>query len=332
MYARLMGLRAGMYRRGALPSWRPPGFCVSVGNISWGGSGKTPLCEWLLQWGAERGDAPVLLSRGYKAAPPALPYAVRPDSPVGEAGDEPLLLARSCPGATVVIDPRRARGGRWAASAVGSRLFVLDDGFQHLGVRRDLDLVLLSPEDLSRDWDAVLPAGPWREPAAALGRASALLLRAGPDRFEELRLLARRRLGALAKPVFSFQIRPAGVLRVVDGIRQELARIGPYMLVSGVGRPRAVEASVAAAIGRKPELHLVFPDHHPYASRDWKEISFEAHRKECERILCTPKDAVKLARFADAGLWSLETELRFGPREPEGPAFEAWLQEAFATG
>jgi tetraacyldisaccharide 4'-kinase len=330
IYARLMRCRAGMYRNGRLPAWRPPAYCISVGNISWGGAGKTPLCEWILKWSLERGRVPALLSRGYGADPPRLPYTVRPDSPVRQAGDEPLMLARSCPRAAVVVDPRRARGGRLAGRMFSPGLFVLDDGFQHLGVQRDLDLVLLKPQDLRGDWNVVLPAGAWREGSFALQRASAFLLNAEPSCFENLRGLVRRRLGALGKPVFSFQVRPVRLKRVVDGTERELAQDGPYLLVSGVGRPQGLERSVSDAMGARPAAHLAFPDHHFYSPRDWRQIRSEAARLGCRMVLCTPKDEVKLAGYADSTVWSIDSQLRFGPGEYGQIPFEEWFEQALS--
>ncbi len=90
-YARIMRLRAGLYATGKRAAWRPPAPCISVGNISWGGTGKTPVVSWLLDWARDEGLRPTVLTRGYGGKPPHLPYAVQLLSPPREAGDEPLL-------------------------------------------------------------------------------------------------------------------------------------------------------------------------------------------------------------------------------------------------
>jgi tetraacyldisaccharide 4'-kinase len=160
LYAAVMSLRAAAYARGVLPSWRPPRPCVSVGNIRWGGTGKTPVCSWLLDWAAQSNKQCVLLTRGYRAHPPNLPFLVEPDTSPDEAGDEPLLLARANPAAKIVVDPKRARAGKWAWDAWQPDLFVLDDGLQHMAVARDVNLALLTPQDLDTDWNKVIPNKP----------------------------------------------------------------------------------------------------------------------------------------------------------------------------
>ena len=165
-YAAAMRLRQCCYASDLLYSDSLAAPCVSVGNISWGGSGKTPLTAWLLSWAVSQGLHPVVLTRGYRAHPPRYPYLVRMDSPVNEAGDEPLLLRQGCPAATVLVDPKRLRAGRWA-SQLQPDLFILDDGMQHLAVRRDINLVLLREADLLDQWNKVIPAGSWREPGSA---------------------------------------------------------------------------------------------------------------------------------------------------------------------
>jgi len=152
-YRVLMRARRRRYENGAACRTDVP--CVSVGNIGWGGSGKTPVVQWLLQWAAGHGLHAVVLTRGYKASPPGLPYVVTPQSPAAHAGDEPLMLARSCPQGTVVVDPVRSRSARWAQERLDPDFFVLDDGFQHVQVARDTDLVLLKKDDLHAEWGIV---------------------------------------------------------------------------------------------------------------------------------------------------------------------------------
>ena len=135
-YRRLMAARRARWEAGDA-AFRPARPCVSVGNIAWGGTGKTPVVDWLLGWSEARGLRPAVLTRGYKARPPVLPLRVAPGCTVEEAGDEPLMLALEHPASAVLVDPDRRRSGRWAEERLHPDLFVLDDGFQHVKVRRD---------------------------------------------------------------------------------------------------------------------------------------------------------------------------------------------------
>ncbi len=323
LYAGAMALRRELYRRRVLPVWSPPAATVAVGNIGWGGSGKTPLAGWLLGWAGERGLKAGLLTRGYRARPKAYPFWVPAGALAEEAGDEPLLLAREHPGAAVIVDPERSRGGRFLCERLKPDLLVLDDGFQHLAVERDMNLVLLRAEDLGQEWDRVLPAGSWREGEGALDRADAFLFKVGPRTFEALTPQISGRLGRFRRPVFSFRLSPRG-LRPALGGDLVPGLDGDYLLVSGVGNPAQVERTATAFLGRRPARHAVFPDHYFYTRRDVHELRAEAQKRRCAFVLCTPKDAVKLGPMADETFQVLDLELVFGPSLFTQLSFEDW--------
>ena len=167
LYRRILAARRAKWENEGSPAFRPACQYVSVGNIAWGGTGKTPVVDWLLGWSEARGLRAVVLSRGYKAQPPELPLHVSPSRTPGEAGDEPLMLALEHPSAAVMVDPDRRRSGRWAEERLSPDLFVLDDGFQHVKVRRDLDIVLLRPDDLGDGWGRDPRRGMARRPGSA---------------------------------------------------------------------------------------------------------------------------------------------------------------------
>lgn len=331
VYSGIMAARRALYERGALARWSPPAPCVAVGNIGWGGTGKTPLCGWLLSWAAGRGLRAVLLTRGYGARAKSHPYLVPPGGLAEEAGDEPLLLAREHPGAAVVVDPLRARGGRFAAGKLSPGFYLLDDGFQHLAVERDLNLVLLRAEDLGDQWGRVIPAGSWREGPSALSRAGAFLLKVGPKTLARLEKPLTARLGGLGKPVFSFALEPTAVRRVTDNERRGGFEGAPYVLVSGVGNPGQVERTATTFLGRTPARHLVFGDHHFFTKRDVARILQEARALGCGHVLCTPKDAVKLGPMADETFWTLDLEVRFGPSLFTQARFDEWWDRRWDT-
>ena len=327
-YGALMKARRFLWEKGLFKDFTPAYPCVAVGNIAWGGSGKTPLVDWLLSRTAKQGLEAVVLTRGYGAHPPVLPFPVSPASTAEEAGDEPLMLRLRHPAAAILVDPVRARAARLAEQTLNPDLLVLDDGFQHLAVRRHLNLVLLRPEDLREEWNRVLPAGSWREPAEALHRADAFLIKIPPSHLPGLLPDIRRRLEPYGKPVFTFFLRP-GILRRVNtgGTSAALPPSGPYALLSGVGNPKQVKTTFAKFMGYPPAVHCIFPDHHAYTAEDASRLT-DLHLP----ILCTSKDAVKLRGMGIPSLWELPVTATFGPalwtRLPFAQWWDKWFAEA----
>lgn len=303
-----MRLREQAYERGLFPQWEPEVPCISVGNISWGGTGKTPVCGWVLDWARRQGLRSALLTRGYKSRPPHLPFWVRPDSSPAQAGDEPLLLAQNAPQARVIVDPKRKRSGPWAMQEFAPDMFVLDDGFQHLAVKRHLNLVLLAPHDIQEGWNTVMPAGNWRESEQALLRADAFLLNTFGQDLNELLPAADHHLLPLNKPIFAFQVEANGLQQV--GGQGTLPPAAPYVLVTGIAGPQKVVATCEKCIGLPPLEHLVFADHHAFSQKDADTIASVARQSQA-RIVCTQKDAVKLAAFSLPDLYMLDVRVRF---------------------
>lgn len=331
LYAACMGLRARRYRSHFLVApYRAACPVVSVGNISWGGTGKTPLVDWLLLWAGEQGVSAVTLTRGYRAAPPTLPLSVQANHDPLEAGDEPLLLARRHPGALVLVDPKRARAAAWAEKNARPQLFILDDGMQHMAMGRDLDLVLLRPQDLLEEWDRVIPAGSWREGVSALSRAGAFCIKADPQTFSALSTLVTQRLEKYGVPVFPFHLEPQGLSALTArGVNTDLVpdlNGEAYVLVSGVGHPAQVLDTATALLHKAPEHHAMYADHHPYTEQDVTELASRGLP-----VVCTAKDAVKLARllplFGKVPVWVLEVRPSFGPGLFTSLTFPEWWQE-----
>lgn len=313
VYGAGMRLREKLYQSNFFHSWEPEVLTVSVGNIGWGGSGKTPVAGWLLDWADSKGLDALLLTRGYKARPVSYPYLVKKGALVEEAGDEPLMLALEHPQAHVVVDPDRTRAGRWGMRQFNPKLVVLDDGFQHMAVKRHVNLVLLRPDDLTDQWNRVIPAGSWREPMAALKRADAFMIKAGPQHFERLKPHIERLLGRFRKPVFSFRVVPTGVRNVRSGEKEQDFDGGKYLLVTGVGDPEMVRRTAKAYFGYSPVSHLKYKDHHTYTKSDMLTMQATAKRLGCDFILCTPKDAVKLGPMCTDEFWQFDLCMAFGP-------------------
>jgi tetraacyldisaccharide 4'-kinase len=252
---------------------------------------------------------------------------VRRDTPVELSGDEPALLARAHAEAAVVVSPRRAEAARFAETRLDPDLFILDDGMQHLGLKRDCDIVLLRPEDLAGQWNRVIPSGSWREGRSALKAASAFAVKLDADAFRALLPEAEARLAEYGKPLFSFTLAPFA-LRPLFPRRGKLHppldpavyRGKPYLLVSGVGNPAQVEATARAFMGYGPTRHYAFADHHAYAEKDVRRMM----RGNTLPVVCTAKDAVKLRYFdalwGDTPVWMLDVRAAFGPGVDFGAA------------
>ncbi|MEX2530295.1 MAG: tetraacyldisaccharide 4'-kinase [Gemmatimonadota bacterium] len=274
IFGALSRTRNFLYDRGVLGIERGPLPVVSVGNLTVGGTGKTPVSRWLIEEARHLGAVPALVARGY-----------------GE--DEILLHRRWNPDAPVVVATRRILGVSQAA-ADGATLCILDDGFQHRRLARDLDILLLSVDDPRPA--RLLPRGPYREPLGNMRRADVVLV---TSRTGEGAVEARRLAGELGSrkgtpPIYPFPFRE-GSWQALDGrIREEGPR-GPVLVVTSVARPEGVHR-LAREAGAQAEEALSFPDHHPYRERDVAAILSAAGDRA---IVTTEKDAVKLLPFAE---------------------------------
>ena len=346
-YAAMMAARRACYTQGLLSSFSPACPCVAVGNIAWGGSGKTPFVAWLLAWARARKLKAVVLTRGYGGNPGKSPLLVEAKTCEEHAGDEPLMLAQEFPEASVLSFPGRAESARYAEEHLRPDIFILDDGMQHLAVRRHVDIVLLRPEDLEKEWNRVIPSGSWREGVSALKAASVFAVRAGEEEFSRLTPLVERRLSAFRKSVFSFLPAPRG-LRLLYPDQAHPALLPkeaqpllppheyadrPYILMSGVGNPASVEENARILMGRPPLQHFAFADHHPYTAADVQAVvKLSAAPLP---VLCTAKDAVKLKAFGEdwghTPVWVMETELEFGPALFSERGFPQWWENWWDT-
>lgn len=344
VYGHMTRVRRELYARGAYPRWQPPAPAVSVGNLRSGGTGKTPVVRWLMEHAVAAGQTPCVLTRGYGARPPKRPFLVTPDAAPRHAGDEPLLLAMSCPEGHVLVDPVRTRSGAYAHATLAPHLYILDDGFQHIAVQRHVDLVLFTPEDIEKDWNRVLPAGQWRESALALAhdapcaaRARALLIKCPrDDDFGPLREALVARLtplcGADQLPIFGFSLAFAGLRQVRDGKRVQRTPGQRYTLATGVADPASVLTSVRHALGTDPVHISTYVDHHAFSDEDARKLAAMAAENNADQVVVTAKDAVKLRRHTSAaGFLYLDVEPRFMPAQHnEHTDFPRWWEAALA--
>lgn len=289
VYGGVAALRVRLYRSGILASTRPRGPVVSVGNLSVGGSGKTPLVARIAVLAREAGMPVAVLSRGYRGAFRGEALVVsdgeRRLADAVLAGDEPVLLARRLPGVVVAVGRRRDRVARAVEARFGPRLHVLDDGFQHLRLRRDLDLLCLDPADLD---DRPLPAGRLREAPAAAARADAVFLVGASDGDRDALRARWSLLGE--RPVFRLRHRLTGFTDLAGRPRPAPER--PWLL-SGIARPGRFEAGVREAVA-PPLGHSAFPDHHRFRPVELARVGRAALDAGADAVLTTAKDAVRL--------------------------------------
>jgi tetraacyldisaccharide 4'-kinase len=293
---------------------------VSVGNLRVGGSGKTPIVQYVAQLLVAHGERPSILTRGYGRRAAADGVTVVSDgsrvvADLDSAGDEPLMLARALPGVRVLVSADRYLSGTLAERRLGATVHLLDDGFQQLALARDVDLLLISEEDLE---DRPLPAGRLRERLTAAAAADAALVTAGYDS-------AADRIGRAigVSPVFRVA-RAIGVPHAIDGARDSVVipSASRVFVVTGIARPERFVTDVAST-GWEISGVLEFRDHHRFDARDVEKIAAGARAKGSAIVLTTEKDAVRLAACDLKGLPVASVPLIVSV-EPAA-AFREWL-------
>lgn len=292
LYAAILARRAARLARGARRLPRP---VISIGNLHWGGGGKTPVAIALAAHLRDAGRRVAVLSRGYQRATRGPLLVSRGDGPlltVDQAGDEPHLMAESLTGVAVAVAEGRFEAGELALAALDGALdlFLLDDGFSHLTLARDVDLLLFPAGD---PWAGgrLLPSGRLREPLAASARADAALLTGAEDAASG---------EDLARALSPFGFRGSGFASRTEALAPMLAdgdRLVPgtrVFALAAIARPAsfysAAEESGLAVVGRRG-----FRDHWSYSDLDLRDIERRARAADAEVVLTTDKDRAKLA-------------------------------------
>ena len=309
LYRGAVAARETAYRRGWLERARLDIPVISVGNLTFGGTGKTPTVIALVRDLVRLGRRPAILTRGYKRRDDAQVVVGGPEprQSVREVGDEPLEMARRLPGVPVVVDADRERGGR-EAFRLGADVVVLDDGFQHLRLERDLDLVLLDAGD-PFGGGRLPPLGRLREPVRALGRAGAILITKVPADWRPVVAEIERTIDRIAPnlPVFVARIQPTRVHVVAEGWRDAGILAGQAVYAfAALGRPQGFAETLESA-GAEIVGHRWFPDHHDYSERDLAALLSAAEAAGAIAVT-TAKDGVKLPE--DAPVWVVEAEMQ----------------------
>ncbi len=299
-YAAVVGRRNLRFDRGSRRPHRVAATVISVGNLTVGGTGKTPLVAWLAGWFAARGVATTIISRGYGAAR-------------GRPNDEALELAARLPNVPHLQNPDRAQAAEQALAADPRQVLILDDAFQHRHLARDLDIVLLDALE-PFGYERLLPRGLLREPPQALARAHVVALSrsdaVGPPRRAEIEARVRK----LAPHALWLELthRPTSLVSA-SGRRLALDSIRgrPIAAFCGVGNPAGFRHTLVAAGMSALEL-LELPDHCPYDAQTVQRLAHWLRGlPRAAAAVCTRKDLVKIPHdlLADKPLWAVEIEL-----------------------
>lgn len=284
----------------ALAAHSAPVPVVSVGNLTAGGTGKTPIVAALVDWFSARGMRPAILSRGYRAH-------------AGAANDEKLVLDQLCPGVPHLQGADRVESARLACQQHGAQVLILDDGFQHRRIARDLDVVLIDALD---PWGAghLLPRGLLREPRSSLRRAHAVILtradQIAPD--AKARLVAEiRQLGSGETPIeAAFQ--PTGLINA-DGQRAPLDSLSAVAAFCGIGNPDGFRRTLSDAGVRQVVAFRAFRDHQHYSEADLSGLAKWAREQGAAALVTTQKDLVKIpqAKLDGLPLWAVAIRAEF---------------------
>lgn len=303
---------------------------VCVGNLTVGGTGKTPFVRMVSNQLMEMGRKPAIISRGYHAKerlsrPLVVSDGREVKASIEQSGDEPMWLARHCPGVSVVTHSKRYRAGKVAIKQLGADVVVMDDGFQHDVLERDLNLVLWDLNDLPTKARR-LPAGRLREGLGALKRAGAIVLTHGeylPESGREKRtsqVISQLKRHAPEVPIFEAATRIVG-FQTIRGRDTTHGQPWPWtgrkvIAVSGLARPHGFEALLRDS-GAQIAHHFAYPDHHLYMGEEAEQWRSALERHGAEMILTTAKDSVKLDGIPIFGMHVLSVEIAMEITEPE---------------
>ncbi|WGI26887.1 tetraacyldisaccharide 4'-kinase [Halomonas alkaliantarctica] len=303
LYQWAMARRERGYSSGKKATWKAPVPVIVVGNITLGGTGKSPLVAWLAGWLVAQGWSPGIVSRGYGGKASSYPLPVTADTNVAESGDEPLMLAQQT-GLPVVADPNRVRGVQ-ALVETGCDIILSDDGLQHLALDRDIEVVVV---DGARGLGngRCLPAGPLRESPSRLQRVDAVVING--DLQSSLSVAP-----TIMQSATTMQLAPLCWRRLDDGARFPLEPLPftlPVHAMAGIGHPERFFRTLSA-LGVKGEWHPL-ADHQHFSA---DALSFTDTRP----VIMTAKDAVKCYALAPPNSWVLDVEATLPPE------FEHWL-------
>jgi len=316
VYGVIIGIRNWLYRKGYKKRYWPGCHVISVGNITVGGTGKTPVVAMLSRALTKGGRKVAIVSRGYKSHSPSLRFRLKHKEFSNKtkvvcdgkelllspkiAGDEPYMLAQELKNVIVVTDPDRVRGARYAMREFGVDTIILDDGMQHMRLRRQNDIVLIDA-NCPFGYGRILPAGLLREPLEGLKRADHIFITKAENLTEEKyrELVDDIRLYNQEAEILTCQYEPEKLVSVHTEKESPVSLLKdlPIMVVTGIAQPDGF-VTILEKQGANVVCKRFFPDHHRFRRYEIEEIYETAKQFEVKAILITEKDAVRFSKRA----------------------------------
>ena len=313
IYSSIIRLRNLLYDKNILKTHRSKTVVISIGNITLGGTGKTPLVVWLCNYLHQQNLSCAVLTRGYKTH---TKRNTKSNEPPNTITDETAVLSENCPQAEIIVDPDRVAGAAKAIEKFGARVLIMDDGFQHRRLARDLDIVTIDATQ-PFGYEKIFPAGLLREPLTSLRRADAVVItRCDQIRESELREIENKLRAVNPGILIAQSIHAAVNIESADNTETAVERLKGSKIYAfcGIGNPNAffntIEASGAEITGSK-----VYNDHYQYSQACLADIYTQAKLAGAELILTTQKDWTKIKHLKpdkkDIQLAYLAVEIKF---------------------
>ncbi len=293
LYAFVVAVRNLLYSKGCLKTHRADAVVISIGNITTGGTGKTPMVIWLCK---QLNQKCAILTRGYKSTQ--------------SSGDEPAILAENCPNAQVIINSDRVAGAAEATKKFNAKILVLDDGLQHRRLHRDIDIVTIDAT-VPFGYGKLLPAGSLREPITALKRAHAVIItRSDLISTEKLNAIEQKLLSVNDRLIIAKATHNPKTAKTIDGRQITLDELKEKKIFAfcAIGNPQAFFDTVtklgADIVGSK-----TYNDHYHYSNNEINDICTQAEQLNADLILTTQKDSNKITASGNKAIAYLEIEL-----------------------
>ncbi len=305
LYGVAVGVKNALYDSNRIPKIKTKAKVVSIGNLTMGGAGKTPFSIWLTQELILQKQNVCIVARGYGASVDEIKAVHPTDSNYKDVGDEPLLMARAT-GTPVYVGPIKSQTAEHVDISENCDIIIVDDGFQHRKLFRNLDIVLIDttvdPKSLR-----LFPSGNLREPFSNAKRADlTVLTKCNLSNFvSEYEEKLKEHGLSFFKSGLQFE---STVNKIVDG--------RPIFCLSGIANPLQFEKSVAKLYPNSPIIKCRFPDHHKYSNEELSEVRRDAEKNNAI-VLTTEKDFLKIPDMGFLNLFVLKTKIEFEPNEGE---------------
>ena len=312
-------LRVAAYETDYLKQSKLDATVISVGNLTLGGAGKTPMVDYIARYLKSEGHSVAVLTRGYARESSGMRLLNDPTTDIvaGEAyrefGDEPLMLARSLPDIPIIVDKHRFEGGRLAERKFGSEVLVLDDAYQHLGLARDLNILLIDATDPLGGFE-MPPFGRLREPLYGIKRADAIIITRADRPFDQGQTQAVIKHFCGDKvPVMYFYSTIARLRHLTTGEVYDATDLAGWnvAVACGIGNPQAFVEDILQ-VGINIVSESFFADHYAFKQEDLDRITRDAREAGADAIITTEKDAVRLEGLAhgDVPIYAAQLEIQ----------------------